>query len=153
MPIVIVPGTPHAEEILKWEYDDFSLGGERGRRGPRVYQEFPKMLYKAGRNAQNQIDILEGDKGHILVGDSAEQAQREREGWTFRQEDALLHAERDEREVARVAANRAYHERRMSPGAQAEAAAYDESVPGHVASIPETPIKRRGRPRKVTTNE
>lgn len=53
-------------------------------------------------------------------------------------------------DYAKLAANRAYQERHMGEKARAEAAAFDDSTDEHVPVIPETSIKRRGRPRKVT---
>jgi hypothetical protein len=51
-------------------------------------------------------------------------------------------------EFARLAANRAHTERWMSDKARAEAREIDESTIEHLPVIPETPIKKRGRPAK-----
>lgn len=144
MPVVIVPGTPHAAEVLKWEYDTFAIGDERGKRGPRLHVEYPKMLYKAGRNAKNQIDVI----AHEIAGDADEEARLQSRGFHLGQQAALDAAERDEREVAKLAANRAFQDRKLSESAQAEAAAYEASVPEHVAEVPTA--KKRGRPRRET---
>lgn len=145
MPVIIVPGTPHAEEILKWEYAEYQIGGEPGKRGPRVFIEFPKMLYRAGRNEQNQIDILKT----AVADDRDHQARLESQGFVEGPDKAIEKAEASEREIAKLAANRAAQDRRLSPQARQEAAEYEASVPEHVAEVP---VKPRGRPRKETVD-
>lgn len=145
MPVVIVPGSAHATEVLKWEFADYRIGDDPGGRGPRVFVEFPKMLYLAGRNDRNQIAILKD----FIVGDEDEQRRMESRGYRAAQEAALEAYEGHELEVAKLAANRAFHERTMSASARAEAAAVDDNTAGHVAEISETPIRRRGRQAKV----
>jgi hypothetical protein len=142
MPVVSLPGTAHTKERLKWEYQEFRIGEEQGER-VRIFEEFPKMLYKAGRDGQNQIDILE----RIEVGDADQQRRMESRGYVDGQVEALAAYEAQERDVAKLAANRAFHDRKMSPEAQAEARAIDEATPGHLGEIPEAP-KKRGRPKR-----
>lgn len=144
MSVIIAPGTKYADELLKHEYDDFRIGTERGKRGPRVHQEFPKMLYKAGRNGVGKIEILE----HHIVDDDQEQSNMESRGFRFGQQDALDLFVSEDRDLAKLAANRAYQERTMSDAARAEAQAYEASVDEHVAEIPVTQ-KKRGRPAKT----
>ena len=144
MPVVLIPGTAHAKERLKWEYQDFRIGEEQGER-VRTFEEYPKMLYKAGRDDKNQIDILE----RVVVDDADHQRRMESRGYVDGQIAALAACEAQEREVAKIAANRAFHDRKMSPEAQAEARAIDEATSGHLAEIPEAP-KKRGRPKKTT---
>ncbi|MDQ1255774.1 MAG: hypothetical protein QG656_368, partial [Candidatus Hydrogenedentes bacterium] len=128
MPVVIVPGTKHAEEVLKFEYDTYQIGDERGKRGPRVFVEYPKMLYKAGRDQHNKISVIANE----TAGDSLEESNLLSRGFSLGQVEAIDRAIADEREVAKLAANRAYNDRKMSPEAQAEAAEYEQSVPEHV---------------------
>ena len=144
MPVVIVPGTAYATERLKWEYQEFAIGEERGQRGPRVHEEFPKMVYKAGRNADNQIDLID----QAIAGDEDELRKLISRGFVDGPAQAVAKAEAQEREIAKLAANRAFLDRRMSPEAQAEAQAYEDATPGHVAEIPVAP-KKRGRPKKI----
>jgi hypothetical protein len=146
MPVVEIPGSPAALERLKFEYAEYRIGDDCGQRGPRVFEEFPKAMYRAGRDSKNQIDIL----GMEVAGDADEESKLFGKGLRHRQEDAIALAEANEREFAKLAANRAHNDRKLSENAQAEARAYEESVTEHVAEVPETPIKRRGRPRKVT---
>lgn len=144
MAVIIAPGTKYADEVLEHEFDDFRIGTEKGKRGPRVFQEFPKMVYKAGRNAVGKIEILE----HQVVADEEEQRNLQSRGFSVTQEGALEGFQADDRELAKLAANRAYQERTMSDAARQEAQDYESSVDAHVAEIPEAP-KKRGRPAKT----
>jgi hypothetical protein len=144
MAVIVAPGTKYSEEVLKHEFDDFRIGTERGKRGPRVFQEFPKMVYKAGRNGVGKIEILE----HFVVGDAHEQRNLESRGFCETQEGALEAFQAEDRDLAKLAANRAYQERTMSDAARAEAQAYELAQDDHVAEIPVAP-KKRGRPAKT----
>lgn len=147
MGVVHTPDSEYMKELLKWEFDDYRYGEARGLRGPRTYQEFPKMLYKAGRNDRNQIAILSRQSAETPEDERRLQSQ----GFVFGPEKAIEACEAQEREIATLAANRAYQERTMSPQAQAEAAAVDDSTSDHVPVIPETPRKPRGRQPKTLT--
>lgn len=144
MPVVVAPGTRYADEVLKHEFDDVRIGTDRGKRGPRVYQEFPKMVYKAGRNDVGKIEILE----HQVVETDLEESNLRSRGFVSTQEGALALFQRDDQDLAKLAANRAYQERTMSDAARKEAQDYESSVDEHVAEIPVTP-KKRGRPAKT----
>lgn len=146
MSVIIAPGTKYADEVLKHEFDDFRIGAERGKRGPRVFQEFPKMVYKAGRNEVGKIEILE----RHVVQNADEERNLASRGFRGGQQEALDLCGAEARELAKLAANRAYQERTMSDAARAEAEAYEASVDEHVAEIPEAPKKKRGRPAKTT---
>lgn len=117
--------------------------GPPGR--PYVYREYPKMVFKAGRvNGKHAID------GQLVADDEQMERNLLSRGYHPTQEKALDALAQDELTIAKLAAERAHHERRMSPAAQAEAAAVDDAEASHVPEIPRTPI-RRGRPRKVVT--
>lgn len=135
------------KERMKWEYSEYQYGDARGLRGPRVYEEFPKMLYKAGRNAANKIDLLAKE----VAKNAQEEANLMSRGFVFGPDKAIAAAENLERDVAKHAAERAYQERTMSEPARREAAAIDDSTADHVPVIAETPIKKRGRPAKPLT--
>jgi len=62
------------------------------------------------------------------------------------QQAAMDHLHAMDREIAELAANRAYTDRRMTAQAQAEAAAIDDATPDHLPVLPEQPKPRRGRP-------
>lgn len=138
MPVIVAPGTKYADEVLKHEFDDFRIGTERGKRGPRVFKEFPKMVYKAGRNDVGKIEITE----RHVVGDEHEERNMQSRGFVATQEGALEAFNAEAKELATLAANRAYQERTMSESARAEAQAFEASSDDHVAVIPEKRKRR-----------
>lgn len=144
MAVIVAPGTKYSDEVLKYEYDDFRIGSEKGKRGPRVFVAFPKMVYKAGRNAVGKIEILE----HAIVETVDEERNLQSRGFMAGQAAALSVCESEALNLAKLAANRAYQERTMSDVARAEAETYERSQDEHVAEIPVTP-KKRGRPAKT----
>lgn len=145
------PESAWGKELWKWDHTvgetnphDDTIKGMR----PSSPQEYPMMLYRAGRNDRNQIALL----SHRIAHDSRERATMEADGYVFGPAEAIARYEAQEREIAKFAANRAFQDRALSPAAQAEAAAYEEGVREHVAEIPAQPVKRRGRPKKIETN-
>ena len=139
MSVIVAPGTKYADEVLKHEFDDFRLGNDKGKRGPRVFKEYPKMLYKAGRNDVGKVEILT----HHVVNDADEQRNMESRGFCDGQQAALDAFSVEAKDLAKLAANRAYQERTMSDAARAEAQAYEASSDDHVAEIPEAPKRKR----------
>jgi hypothetical protein len=134
MAVFHAPETAMAKELRKWEYGP----QDQGYRGPREYQEYPKMLSLAGRNDAGQVVILE----ERVADDAVQERNLESRGFCFGRGVALeaFHENRAAEGVA--AAERAYTDRRMSPKAQAEAAEADEAAGmRHVGAVPETPIK------------
>lgn len=118
------------------------LSREDGGRGNYEYQPYPKMLFKASR-ADGGPQISD----YAIADDPAHEKRLTAQGWVDGQENAIDAIHRQDQEFAKLHANRLYQERLMSPKAQAEANAVDESTSVHTPVIPETP--RRGRPRKV----
>ncbi len=140
--------------MRKWEHRPVLVNGtyiepipfEQGGKGNAPHQEYPKAMYQAERaNGGPRISAFQ------LANDSWHQGVLEGQGWHHRQEDAIAGLEKQELEYAKLAANRAYNERVMSPNAKAEAAKVDESTMQHVPVIPETPKKPRGRPKTPRT--
>ncbi len=132
-------------EMAKWEHRPVLVNGtyvepipfaEGGRAGA-PHQEYPKMLYRA-ESADGGPKIAD----YRIVPDSGMEAVALGQGWHVRQEDAIEAVHAHQRELAELAANRVYHERRMSDNARAEAAAVDETTAQHLPEIPETPIRR-----------
>lgn len=147
MGVVHTPDSEYMKELLKWEFDDYRYGEARGLRGPRVYQEYPKMLYKAGRSERtNKIELVDKQ----IAKDAQEEANLLSRGFTFGPDKAIEAQEAREREVATIAANRAFNDRNLSDAAKREVAAIEDATPDHVAEIPETPVRRRGRPARQT---
>ena len=140
------------KEMAKWETRPVVVNGtfidplprERGGRRDHPFLEYPKMLYKAesadgGPRICDFIEAKDADDEMVLVG----------RGWAPSQPAALGLVEFNQRELARLAANRTYNDRWMSQNAKDEANAYDETQADHVAEIPATPIKRRGPGKKT----
>lgn len=142
MPVLYAPETPFAKERVKWEAQH-SECGPPGR--PYVRRDYPMMLHKAGRIASGSPDIVE-----TAIAESEVQA-RNLKSRGFRETPLealdLLHAE--DARIAELAAERAFHETRMSEKAQAEAAAVDAATGDHVPVIPETPMPAKARRREA----
>jgi hypothetical protein len=104
---------------------------------PYVYREFPRMLYRAATVA-GKVEVEQR-----IVGSEGEAALATGTGWLPSPSRA------QEAEVARqeglgtAAAERAWGDRRMSAGAQAEAAAVDETTLRHLPEIAERPRRSR----------
>lgn len=147
------------KEMQKWETRPVFINGtyvdplkrEQGGKRDHPYEEYPKMLFQAESvNGGPRICAT------VTVRDESEERLQVGRGWAPSQQAALDLIEVNQRELARLAANRAHNDRWMSGKAKEEAAAYDETHLEHVAEIPATPIKRRGRkpgpqPRKPQT--
>lgn len=107
------------QELRKWS-------------APYRFQEFPKMLYRFNPGPGGKLVREE-----CGVGSRDEQAIKEGQGWRETQQDAYDLAEHAQEDVGTAAAERAFHDRRMSPAAQAEAAAVDAATAKHLGEIPE----------------
>ena len=142
------------KEMAKWEHRPVLVNGtyvdpiprEHGGKRDYPFQPYPKMLYRA-KSADGGPAISDT----MIVDDESAERLSVGQGWSATQEAAIEAVHAQHREFARLAANRAHGERSMSDNAQAEARAVDERTMQHVPVIPETPVKRRGRPAKVTT--
>lgn len=139
------------KEMAKWESRPVLVNGtyvqpipyEQGGRGGAPVTEYPKMIYRA-----ESADGAPRIAGCKIVADESQERMACGQGWSVTQEAALEAVHAQQREFARLAANRAHNERWMSDQAKAEAQAADESTIEHLPVIPETPIKKRGRPVK-----
>jgi hypothetical protein len=143
MGVVISPETNEAKERAKWEMFPSVYSPNPGR--PYVYRPFPKMLYKGGVDDNGKFAVTET----VTVQNELEMQNMISRGFVAGPDVAVDQAKAEQRERARLAAERAHQERFMSDAARREAAAFDAATDDHVASIPETPIRRGpGRPRK-----
>jgi len=133
----------YARERRKWEttHTEFGPPGREAR-----FSEFPIMLYKALRPPTGGPPVFE----HIIVDDEQQERNMRSRGWVRGPDHAIQELEASEQGVAIAAAERAYQDKRMSPKAQEEAAAEDEKTISHLGEIQEKPIRRRGRPVKVS---
>lgn len=132
MSVLISPDSSHAIEMAKWNK-------------PYTHQEYPALMYLAGRDGAGGFTWT-----HEEAHSQDEVSNLQSRGFGKGQQQAVEFLEVRELDLAKAAANRAGQERTMSPAAQAEAAAVDASTDAHVGVIPETPVRRRGRPRKKT---
>lgn len=147
MPVVQNFEGPEGWERWKWEHkvteEHPSNPLIKGLR-PEFPQAFPAMLYRVSN--RNPI-TFESQK----VGSEREEAEWLRLGFVAGGQGEALRAYDDSLQTLAVAAaERSFHEQKMSPQAQAEAEKKDSTTIQHLGEIPETPIKkRRGRKPKV----
>lgn len=142
---------------------------------PYVFRAFPKMLYSAGYEAA----CLEYDQACLIPARGSEEgdrdaamriAQRKKDvavktvltqteedawigrGWFVSPTAAVDAAKAQQREMATVAAHRAYEDRNMGDQAKAEIRAFDDQAEAFVTEIPARqkpgPRKKVGRPKK-----
>lgn len=140
--VFLNPAGAYAREMAKWEMG-YSVYGPPGRPRERVgHQPYPCRMYKVRRADVGGAIVVEHSAD--AASEAEERNYRSRGYYTGPSEaaEALI---AHEQETAKLAAERAFHERRMSEAAQAEAAAADDAHDGHLASVPETPIVRRQR--------
>lgn len=149
MAVMVAPETDHAKELAKWEqhHSQFTIGTAPGR--PYVFREYPKMLYRGAVNA-NGKHVIDEQK---IVQDRDQETIANGQGWFSNPTQALECVKASELEKAKLAAERNFEVRRMSGKARAEVEAFEAEAGEHVAEIPAVPIKPRGRPRKVVTQE
>ena len=150
MAVVHTLESPTGQELWKWDHttaESISVGGQTifGKR-PTHFTEYPAMMYKAEQSPLGSIRF-DGQIAHT----ETERSHFESIGYVWGGQDkALDKFHGRNQEIAILAANRAYSDRKMSPEAQAEAQEADDSTSRHLAEIPALPIKRRGRPKKQT---
>jgi hypothetical protein len=122
--------TDYAKEMAKWNK-------------PYVYQEFPKMLFRGTTTTAGRVDVEQR-----IVATAREEDDARGMGWVVNPQAAKEAETARQEAVGTAAAERAYTDRRMSAGAQAEAAAADEAAGAkHLGAIPERP--RRPRPSRA----
>ena len=137
MAILHSPDSAYAKEMTKWEAQGSTMGP--GLR-PYIFRQFPMMMHLAGSLPQGGLGILE----QVIVED--EEAATRAHGMGFRDTplNALDAYQAQQLEYAKLAAERNYERRRMSPQANAEIdRAEDVAGAVHLPSVPVTPIKRR----------
>jgi hypothetical protein len=146
MPVIQNWESAEGRERWKWEHtraeshpSDPMLRGLR----PESPQAYPAMMYRVMNRNPLRFESHE-------VASEVEQRNLESRGFVAGGQGAAVEEyERREQSVAVAATERAYHEQRMSPKAQAEAEAVDLTTIKHLGEIPETPVRRPvGRPRK-----
>lgn len=134
------------KEMAKWEQRPVMVNGTyiepipvaMGGRGGADRTEYPKMVYRA-ESADGGPRIA----GFKVVANEAEERLVCGQGYASTQEQAIARVHEQQREFARLAANRVHNDRWMSDKAKAEAQAADESTIEHLPAIPETPVRKR----------
>lgn len=133
----------YADEMRKWEAHH-SQFGPPGR--PFEHRDYPTRMYKASRPQGGGAPVFEGAD----AGTPQERESLERIGYVYGGQASALEAlEKREFEIAELAANRAHSDRRLSEAARIEADKADSATIQHLPAIPETQVKRRGRPKKA----
>lgn len=158
--IQVSTATEMGKELLKWERKP----GYNPANHP-----YPKMMYHAKLAPNGKAKVFEDvpqSYGHTpdaltreflrveafnrecqkTVVDEASHKEALNAGWRDTPQEALEQFELEQRKIGNLAAERAYSDSKMSEKAQAEAAAADAETEFH---LPEIPVKRRGRPRKI----
>lgn len=121
-----------------------------GGRGGAPLTDYPRMLYKAVKaDGGPTVDVLNGS-GTLIVHSEREESSQCSRGWHRSQEEAIAAITAQDREFAKLAAERNFEVRRMSEKARAEVEAHEDASGTHLPTIPDTPIKKRGRPFKAT---
>lgn len=148
MAVVHTVDSEYAKEMRKWEATHTQYGPP-GR--PYTYVAYPTRMYKATR-------LPSGDRTFEAqtAASADEQRNLESRGYVAGGQQAALDAlEAIERSHAELAAEINYQARHgMGDRARAEVESAQEAAGArHLPMIPETPIKKRGRPVKVVTTD
>ena len=140
MAVWVAPDSVEGKERARWETPkNQTIHGLHGMKNVG-YEEYPKCLYRAGRPDKANVKVT----GSLTVHTDQEEAVAIGQGWSLTQEDAIQRVHDQHVEFAKLAAERAFYEQRMSDAAQKEAAAYESGTVQHVPVIPEVPVKRKG---------
>jgi len=145
MGVVFTQESNYAKEMRKWEAHHTQFGAPQR---PYEFREFPRMLYKADRDAKGAIVVAD----NCIVGDEDEQRNMQSRGFYLTQQEALDAAEKLYHvEYGTLAAERNFEiERgRISERAAAEVRAAEAAHgASHLPMVPIAP-KKRGRKPKV----
>ncbi len=145
MSVLYPPDTPYAKEMVKWEAQGSTMGP--GLR-PYQFRPLPAWMFKAGRPANGLgKDVITDER---LVESESEESAAWHLGFRATPTEALDLLEAERLEIAKLAASLEYEKKNtLSPRAVAEVEAAQAVHPGHLPTVPVTPIKpRRGRPAK-----
>jgi hypothetical protein len=148
--IVHNPASAYAREMAKWEMG-YSPYGPPGRPREVVgHQRWPAAFYRMSRSKTNGDFVIEE---FLLAESERHAAELESRGFREGRAAAQGYVEELEQAVAEAAAERNYADRNMSEKAKAISAAAEDAVSGHLGEVPRTPVKPRGRPKKVQATE
>jgi len=150
--VIHSPASEYSKEMARWETrprEDGSVTSgmiNAARRagkhhGAFEHREYPKCVYRF-EQTPNGIKLAEFQTAHSDV----EERNLQSRGFHGDQHEAIAIVERANQAAAVGAANRAFHDRRMSSKAQREAAAADAATSRHLGEIPQARIKPRAKP-------
>jgi hypothetical protein len=132
----------YAKEMRKWEAHHTEFGPP-GR--PYTYRDFPARMYKAFRGPEGRLSFESFE-----AGNEDEARNFESRGFRRGQAQAFDALTANELEASKLAAEINYDARRLSLNAQLEIERAQQAAGArHLPSIPETPIKKRGRKPKT----
>jgi hypothetical protein len=151
------PASAHSKEMAKWEMHPLPDGSvtqsmiDAARRAGThqaafEHQEYPKAMLRYAQTPHG-ITLAETRSAQSEV----EERNLQSRGFRMKADDAIAVVEGQNFAAAEAAANRAFHDRRMTATARAEAERIDDSVARHLGEIPaeSLPPKKRGRPAKA----
>src|SRR5437773_5830210 len=128
MAVIHSPESNYAKELVKWEAQVTSAGP--GLR-PYLKREYPQMLYRAARLDDGAFGIAET---HLVESD-LEASNYFSRGFHPTPLEALDGLKAQELEIAKLAANRNFQERRMSDKARAQSPAVEAEPSHHLACV------------------
>lgn len=146
MAMLIAPETPYGKELWRWEHhegethpSDSSIRGM----GARGFKPYPAMLYQVTQKNPWKWESVQ-------VHSEMEQQNYESRGFVAGGLKAACDEfDANQQRLAVAAAERNYADRNMSEKAKAHRDEVEQASSVHLGEIPETPIKRRGRPKKA----
>lgn len=145
-PTIDIPqSTEYAKEMRKWESHHTRYGAP-GR--PYTFQDYPRMMYRFAYVDGKGIVKAEERQ----AADEQEERNLQSRGFHFGPQAAHDAIRAEQTEHGRLAAERNWEAAhgRLSERAVAEMRAHEaEHGAQHLPMVPETPIKKRGRPKKV----
>lgn len=147
MSLLIAPDTPYGKELWKWDHTEGethpSDSSVRGMR-PATFQNYPSMLYRATQKNPWKFD-------QQLVADDVAERLAVGQGFVSGGQQAAADAfDARQQDLAVAAAERNHQDRAMGERARAESNAAEQDSSTHLGEIPRTPVKKRGRPVKIT---
>ena len=134
------PETAYGKELWRWDHTigeanpvDPTIKGMR----PISHQMYPAMMYRVTDRNPLTFD-------REIVDSETQQSLAEKRGFVAGGQGKALEAyDAQQKEYATIAAHRNYEDRKLGEKAKAEADAYESEQDGHVAVIPEVPVKRK----------
>lgn len=132
----------YAQEMAKWEMDSHEYGTPGRPRAQIGVQPYPAMFYRVEREETGGgVKVLE----RAVADDETMARNLLSRGFHNGLQAAADALAATEQESAKLAAERNFHERRMSDRARAEAEAADDATVAHLPEVPTTPINpKRG---------